>query len=496
MVAQTLQELVENPYVAKSYIVVLKPYDFDTSAETTIYLSDRGYVSSPSESPANTYYEPRVVEALNFQRSMFGSGRVGGQSVPSFGQIVLANADGGLDDFAGYAWDNRSVEVFVGEKGGDLSEHFKIFAGQSKSVEFDDLEVRVILRDGQDRFSRTFPPNSYAGTGGNEGSAIMEGLPKPICLGEVYNITPVLVDEANDVYQVHDGQIEAIDAVYDNGAAISGYTPDLTNGRFTLASAPTGIITADVRGAKPSGSYKSTVGEIIRFVASEYAGFADPADIDTASFSALDTANSAAVGVYVSERGTILDTLDELANSIGAFYGFDRSGKLNVGRVEAPTGTADLDLDSTNIIEIERLPTSLPVSDVVLQYKKNYTVLGDDLLGASAADRDFMLRESAQVEDTDAATAAIYPNAQVLEVDSRLVDSTAASTEASRLLALYGTQRDVYRVRVKTQPFTLKLNDIVEITFARYDLTAGKKFSVISVSEDAAINEVELELWG
>jgi len=55
---------------------------------------------------------------------------------------------------------------------------------------------------------------------------------------------------------------------------------------------------------------------------------------------------------------------------------------------------------------------------------------------------------------------------------------------------------NVYRVRVKTQPFTLKLNDIVQITFARYDLTAGKKFSVISLSEDAAINEVELELWG
>ena len=372
----------------------------------------------------------------------------------------------------------------------------RIFAGQSKSVEFDDLEVRVILRDGQDRFSRTFPPNSYAGTGGNEGSAIMEGLPKPICLGEVYNISPVLVDEANHVYQVHDGQIEAVDAVYDNGQSVS-FTTDLANGRFTVTGhTNNGIITADVSGAKPSGSYKSTVGEIIRFVASEYAGFSDPADIDTASFSALDTANSAAVGVYISERGTILETLDQLANSIGAFYGFDRAGKLNVGRVEAPTGTADLELDSTNIIEIERLPTSLPVSDVVLKYKKNYTVLNDDALDNNAADRDFMLRESAQVEDNSAATAAIYPNAPVLEVDSRLVDSTAASTEASRLLTLYGTQRDVYRVRVKTQPFTLKLNDIVQITFARYDLTAGKKFSVISLSEDAAINEVELELWG
>lgn len=503
MVASTLQELVSNPYAAKSYIVILKPYDFDTAGEITIYLSDRGYVSGPSESPANTYFDPRVMEALNFQRSMFGEGRLGGRSTPSFGQIVLANADGGLDDFAGYAWDNREVEVKVGEKGGDLSEHFTIFSGQSKSVEFDDLEVRVILRDGQDRFARTFPPSSYAGTGGTEGSSIMQGLPKPICLGEVYNVEPVLVDEASDIYQVHDGQIEAIDTVYENGKSITGFTADLSNGRFTLtggggagSGGSQGIITADVRGAKPSGSYKQTAGDLIRFVATQYAGFSDPADIDTDSFTALNTANNATVGVYVKERADILTVLDEIANSVGAFYGFDRSGKLNVGRVELATGTADLALDSTNIIEIERQPTSIPKSDVVLKYKRNYRPFDEDTLAASADDRDFAVRDSAQVEDSDASVAAIYPNAAVLEVDSRLVDSTAASAEASRLLALYGTQRDVYRVRVKTQPFTLKLNDIVEITFSRYDLGPGKKFRVISLSEDAAINEVELELWG
>jgi len=49
---------------------------------------------------------------------------------------------------------------------------------------------------------------------------------------------------------------------------------------------------------------------------------------------------------------------------------------------------------------------------------------------------------------------------------------------------------------VKTQPYTLKLNDVVKITFSRYNLTGGKLFRVISIVEDAAVNEVELELWG
>ncbi len=98
--------------------------------------------------------------------------------------------------------------------------------------------------------------------------------------------------------------------------------------------------------------------------------------------------------------------------------------------------------------------------------------------------------------DEDTAVAAIYPNAKFLEVDSKLIDSSAANAESARLLTLYKSQRDVYRIRCKAQPFTIKLNDVVKVTFARYDLTAGKLFRVISLFEDAAINEVELELWG
>ncbi len=370
MVATTLQELVENPYAAKSYIVILKPYDTVAAATETVYLSDRGYVSEPTESPANTYFDPRVIEALNFQRSMFTTGKLGGRSFPSFGEIVLANADGGLDDFATYAWDDREVEVKVGEKGANLSQHFTIFKGQSKSVDFDDLIVRVIIRDGQDKFTRTFPPNTYAGTGGNEGSAIMEGLPKPICLGQVFNIAPVLVDESSGVYQVHDGPIESIVAVYENGVATTNFTSDLSNGRFTMTTTVAGNITADVKGAKPSASYKETAGDIMRFVVTEYGGLSDPGDLDTASFTALNTATSATVGCYYSRRTEILSVLDELANSVGAFYGFDRSGLFNVGRIEVATGSADLELDSTNIITLERLPTEVPTSTVVLQYKR------------------------------------------------------------------------------------------------------------------------------
>jgi len=494
MTATSLDELVSDASASKSYIVILKP--FNGTAEETIFLSDRGYVSEPSETPPNTYFDARVNEALNFQRSMFQSGRVGGRSIPSFGSIILANGDGGLDDFATYAWDNRDVEVKVGEKGANLSNHFTIFKGKSKSIEFNDLEVQVIIRDGQEAFTRTFPPNVYGGTGGNDGSAIMAGTPKPLCFGQVFNITPVLVDESNNVYQVHDGPIESILEVYDDGSSTDQFTQDLTNGRLTITKNNPGIITCDVKGAKPSGSYKSTVADIIRFIAAEFAGFTDPDDFDTDSFDDLNTENSSAVGVYIKSFTNILDIFDQLANSVGAFYGFNRSGELNVGRLTVPTASALLELDSTNIIELQRLPTSIPYHRVNLKYKKNFTVLDDNTLSGSADDRDFVTRESAVESAISAGTLAIYPNSEILEIDSRLIESTDASAEAARIAALYGTRRDVYRIRVKTQPFTLKLNDVVKVTFPRYDLSSGKLFRVVTLFEDAAINEVELELWG
>ena len=124
MVATTLTALVSNPYAKKKYLVILKPYDFDTSGEVSLYFSGEGFVTSPTDTPANTLFEPRLVEPISFSRSMFSSGKIGGFSVPGFGELILTNADGGLDDFATYAWDGRSVEVKVGEAGGEVDPNF------------------------------------------------------------------------------------------------------------------------------------------------------------------------------------------------------------------------------------------------------------------------------------------------------------------------------------------------------------------------------------
>ena len=501
MVATTLEQLVQNPYAKKKYLVILKPYNVSTSTELTLYYSGEGFITEPTDTPANTLFEPRLVEPISFSRSMFSSGKIGGFSQPGFGELVLTNADGGLDDWASYAWDGRSIEVRVGESGADLQYYFTIFEGQSHSIEFDDLFIRVVLRDNQNDFVVDYPDTLYAGTGGNEGSSDLANNPKPHCYGEVYNIEPALVDSTNRVYQVHDGPIEAIDAVYQGGVALTlttDYTVDLSNGRFTLVADPTGVITADVKGSKPGGTYLESAADIIQHIVEDHAGFTYPGDFDTASFTALESANPSTLGVYDKEMTTVADVLDRIINTVGGFYGFDRDGKFQVGRVELATGSADAEFDSTTIIEITRMASAVPNYQVRVDYKKNYRTMSESDFDASisASQRDYLVREADIAIAEDTAVQTPFPNSTALIVNSLFAGSSAASAEASRLLTIYKTQRDFYRIMVKTQPYTLKLNDVVKITFNRYNLGSGKLFRVISIIEDAANNEVELELWG
>ena len=104
--ATTLAELVAKRNVQLSYIAILKPYDVSGATELTLYYSDSGFVTEPGDTPANQYFDPRLVEPITFSRTMFSSGRVGGFSRPGYGNLILSNGDGELDDFAGYSWDS------------------------------------------------------------------------------------------------------------------------------------------------------------------------------------------------------------------------------------------------------------------------------------------------------------------------------------------------------------------------------------------------------
>jgi ribosomal protein S17 len=61
---------------------------------------------------------------------------------------------------------------------------------------------------------------------------------------------------------------------------------------------------------------------------------------------------------------------------------------------------------------------------------------------------------------------------------------------------MFKVYRDVYTVKVKTQPLSRRLGEIVTISYSRYGLSSGKQFVIVGLVEDYVSSTVEMELWG
>jgi len=504
--------VLDDPTIHRIYAVEMTPYNptVGGEAEVTLYAATEGFTTGPTDTPANTYFEGVVKEALSFSRQMFSGIDVGGRSMPNRGQLVLING-GDLDGWADYHFDGRSVTVKVGQKGAAYTAFETIFVGVMGEISMTRDKISVPLADRQDLLDKLVQGTAFAGTGGVEGGDDLKDKPKPVCVGECKNVAPVAVDITNRIYQFHDGQVDAVTAVYDNGKLLTvttNYTVDLSTGRITLVAEATGLITADVKGCKDGGIYVSSAADVIRRLVSKYGGLTDPGDLDTASLTALNTATTAPVGFYAGSADmNLLDVLDQVASSVGAVYGYTRLGLFTVKRFEAPSGTAALVLDENDALKNSVRPAVFapPRWRVRLGYAKSWTVQTADGLDAASTDafKAFAGEEHrlATAQDADIKADGVGKGGHTNAVDpdpvqTLLVNKTDAETEAARRLALFGVRRWVVPFTAKTTPFETDLGDVVTFSHPRFGLESGQDWVVVSLSERAFKNEISLELWG
>jgi hypothetical protein len=364
-----------------------------------------GFVTKPTDSPANTFYEGRLLNPGSLKIMMFADGKTMGQSQIGHGEVVLANGDGKLDDWFDYGFDGRSIVIRKWLAGVVV---LTMGCSMEQPVSNGGGEISIRIKDTQIAFTAPLQSNKYAGTNtlpnGVEGTADIQGKPKPIALGEVHNATPVLVNTSKLIYQGHESALHAIPAVYDKGVALTvgtaystqaaleaaqplpgTYDTWLAGGCFRLGSSPFGAVTCDlVEGATAADRTAAQVSKRIALRATPSISYV------AQSFTDLDTLNSAVVGYYASSETTIGTALDEVLDGIGAWYGFDAGNNLNVGRLDAPSGTPVATLTTAEILDIQRLATQdegrgLPVWKVNLNYDKNYTVQAADSLAGVAS---------------------------------------------------------------------------------------------------------------
>lgn len=216
----------------------------------TRYLSNKTYVTGASDVPAHTPYSARITGGIKFTKSL----SLDGQASLSFGDIELINTDGSMDSWLGDFWVNRPITFYLGDPSWPRADFRVAFAGVTTGIDTRKRDrINIKLSDMLQRLNNPVTEVKVGGTGA-QAEALL-----PLCFGECHNITPMLVDASVNEYQVHQGAIEGIIEVRDNGVPVA-FSQTPATGKFRLSANPAGTVTCSVQGALlPNATRLTTV---------------------------------------------------------------------------------------------------------------------------------------------------------------------------------------------------------------------------------------------
>lgn len=361
------------------------------------------------------------------------------------------------------------------------------------------------------------------------GVAELKGTRKPRPYGAPLQIQPPLLNPYSQVYgcrwddageraplvsikvyvrgaEVAAGIDHATEADMLTASVAAGHVDTcLAKGTFRLGSIPDGIVTADVVEGETAAD--RTVAQIMDRLIQGPGGLAS-GEVDAAAIAALDTAHDGEVGIWLTGETTVAQALDALAGTVGAWWSFDDAGIFDTRRLEAPAGTPVVTLRPGDLIDQGQAIELVPVADegegvppwrATVRWGLHHAVQDrDGLAGSLGEDRKAALaREwrSAVAEDSGVLTKHL--KAPELIVDTLFVHEADAAAEAARLLALYGAERDRFRVKApEGRAGAVDLGDVVQLMAPRLGLAGGKSFLVLGVGRQASRGIVTLELWG
>jgi len=532
-----------DPMITSGYdiLVELQAYNLETSAVDTIRFGTDAY-NDPS---APGYFSPRMIQSLNFRRDMFTGNTTAGAGRVSFGEMRIANGDGSLDMLrTRYAFAGWPAKLMIGDTTLTYDNFETLITGKPLQVFFSMTDLVVSLRDRLEDLQEPIQTNKYKGDNilpnGLEGGEDLKDKPKPLLFGRVQNVSPILINSAKLIYQVHDGPIEYLPVVYDQGVPLTrdidyatsadmiGIQPGpgtfrcwMHGGCFRLGAMPVGTITCDAADVYTLSGTEQELSNTAAQVAVRiltHTGGITMGDINMQDVTHLDLVNPAVVGIWFADETQFGQAVDKVLGSVGAWYGFDRFDQLRIRRHEVPIGGQGVctfrmfgpDTDATimdfDIVDIRFLPTNdpdrgIPTWEFNVEYGLNYTVQQkDNLAGSVQLDRQTFL--GLAVRTATASNEAVktpYPLAKTKKITTVLLDAAAAQAEANRLLSIYQAQRDFIEIDTPMSSeliATVDIGDQVFVAVPRFNLSAGTPFVIIGMQYNPGTRGLTLMLWG
>lgn len=381
----------------------------------------------------------------------------------------------------------------------------------------------------------------YPSLGGGEALA---GQSRPALWGNAWAMEPALVHPVTQIYECAAHRVYSVASVAEGGLSLgtvataytdlltflAGTTPagkwdscvTSTGAWVRLGSMPSLPVTWTGEGETDGVNRWRTVGSIVRRIVTTRGRepLADPGDLDTASFAALDTAQPDVVGLWsaAGAERTVREALEALLGSAGAVAFATRGGGvLRVQRLEAPSGTPDWELDERQVVALEPVPLELPVWEVELRWRPNHRPLSTaEMAGAiiGTASEAILGKPWRSARYTDPEVLGRHPRARSLTVDTLFYSSVVGAVdrgtlsggaEGARLLALYGAERKAYRLTIQADLPVDRL-EVVRVSFRDVDgrgrarerlgLGSGWDGLVLGLTVSAGDGVQTLTVWG
>lgn len=347
-----------------------------TERQTVTFLfATRPWCGSPSDQErANERAIPRLITGGRITRSVPIEATVTRRGQRTLGDAILANPDGALDYLVtDYTLSGGRIKALAAEPDDDTNDWALMYEATIDQVEATRTEIRISITTIADQLERSLQLRRYTGGGGYAGDASVAGRLRPTTWGECFGVDPVLFDASNRVYQVHDGQIQSIDAVMEGGLpyeftedcvdydtlinatlASGEYATCLAFGLFRIGTTLEGLvfpIRANVKGDARGAGYVSSTGDILYRLARDRA-FLRAGSVDVAAFQGLPRGR---VGYYANgaQDISVADVFDALLGGVVATYGVGKTSVLTVKRMlPAEFSLDDLTVDGAQLFDI------------------------------------------------------------------------------------------------------------------------------------------------
>lgn len=501
-----------------SSAVVFSEIEAAISWQIVIYAATHELISGPSDDPPDKAYFGTMEQAFRIERSVVGSGSIGEEVTIGLGEIRLSNSESNYDQLGiDTAAVGQPCLIRIGDKRRYFTGNWRtVLRGYVVGFRVDGEAVAFDIRDSGFRLDVPLSKNIYGGTGGADGTSDLKGKRKPVYFGHVNNVSATLIIPASLAYQINDGQIHAVSAVYIRGVAqvfsadhatvtamnaaglsVGQYATCLAAGWIRIAVAggsEVGQVTVDFSGDKTGGVFVEKTGEIVRRILALATDYIDPGELATGTFDALNSAQPSAIGygVPAGNEETASLAIRKIMAAIGGWAGARRNGMFEVKRFDAPSGVPTAIYDRVNL---DAVPALVPLPDdlrpppwrIRVAHSRNWTVQTTDLAGSITDARRAYLAEEVRYASAESEEVKTnFPPGKEMIVEAYFSDEASALAEAERRLALWGsTPREMYQLKLSQPMFVHEVGELISIEIDRFGLKDGKLLRIVKLIEDS-----------